>query len=77
MHPRPPNFYFSFGDDGEKVLVFLNFVGSQFVSNKLPPGSHRVLQVLSVSQHVPNSMSLYPISFVQSSPLLTYINKPK
>lgn len=60
--PKPPNFIFLLGMV-RRCWVFLNFVGSQCVSNKLPLGSHHVPQVLSVSQHVPNSMLLYPITF--------------
>ncbi len=40
--------------------------------------SQHVCRVPIVSpQHVPNSSSLYPISFALSSNLVTYINQPK
>jgi hypothetical protein len=52
------------------LLVLLEF----FLMND---GAVASLPFLKVSSKgAPNSMSLYPISFAQSS-LLTYINKPK
>jgi hypothetical protein len=46
------------------------------VPKRLVP--HEVPQVLNVFlKGVPNNTSHYPISFAQSSPLLTYIGEPK
>lgn len=53
------------------VLVKCGGVGTFVVHTTFPSSSH------CVPQHIPNSSSLYSISFALSSPLVTYINNPQ
>jgi hypothetical protein len=48
------------------------------VPSELPLGFEYVLKIPNVfPKGVPNNTSLYPICFVQSPPILTYIGGPK
>ncbi len=61
--PRVPRYFFLWGEGGG--------VGNFFIPYCVP------VKFTMGSQHVPNSSSLYPISFAISSTLVAYITSPK